>query len=28
MSYEEDAKQFFKESNIDILVIGNKIYKK
>tara|TARA_R110002020_G_scaffold311290_1_gene526917 strand:+ start:621 stop:2114 length:1494 start_codon:yes stop_codon:yes gene_type:complete len=28
MSYQEDAIQFFNESNIDILVIGNKIYKK
>ena len=28
MSYTEDAIQFFKQSDIDILVIGNKIYKK
>ena len=28
MSYEADAKQFYNDSNIDILVIGNKIFKK
>jgi len=28
MSNLKDAKNFFRESNIDILVVGNKIYKK